>query len=120
MGIARNAELIMAQMRFDGINIDGLEKTIELLLLIADDLVDKDGNFAKDTAVVNMSFGDRDQGTSTDKRRIQCGHLMSKSTICFMTPERIRANRNLSVSFNHECDAGQVRRCLRCCRRKHC
>jgi hypothetical protein len=117
MGIARNAELIMAQMRFDGINIDELEKTIELLLLIADDLVDEDGNFAKDTAVVNMSFGD--QGTPNDRRRIQCGHLISKLTIYFMIPGRIRANGNLSISFNHECDAGQVRRCLRCCRRKH-
>ena len=80
MGIARNAELILAQINFGQINLDGLEKAIEILLVIADDIGGDES--AKNTAVVNMSFGDRE--TTENDRRKQCGYIMSKSTICFL------------------------------------
>jgi hypothetical protein len=77
MGIARNAEIILAPFQWDNFGSDGLEKLIEMLLLIADDV--GSGEDAKNTAVVNMSFGD--PGTLDDDRRKQCRYMMRKSAM---------------------------------------
>jgi hypothetical protein len=77
MGIARNAEIILAPLQGDNFGSDGLEKLIEMLLVIADNV--GSGEVAKNTAVVNISFGIH--GVSNDDRRRQCNYMMRKSAM---------------------------------------